>query len=808
VGSAYASLIYDIPIDASCQVLVGRCKGLWDALDMESNLSSKMRDCNDKLSEFQRVKDTLGDVQKNAYKLMEAINANGVYEVSSVDLRVHSIENVIRLKVKGETLGRRSFDLVTLRDLQSKLALIVGAESDSASIQKFLELLHMVQRIAELLVSLHMAGNTQYISFLMRFGCATVSSQELDSQISKMEEDREQWSEELKKNRRQYNYLNYFTSKQLLYLRRELGMLKENPTAHCSADLIALLQSVTQMPTPTGIQQALIKAQRTLHEDEINPFVPEQTEGERRMVLLTPDSLTPEQGVIFDKLQEDDYDACLILDAIAANKDDNADLGRPQQSMEERVRYWCSIHEHEYDGESAIPSLQAGGVELVDKNNPLVQQIITEGDYSEEIALKAVEMAGDNPEKARDMADFLETYDGDTNRAERLLHMAANSDWNLPSRYISQFTVTHGTGTEKYLELQELGEVLKEISYPALELEKKDILERRRTGIKFTTIDGQHNLIVVKKEEVWKAVLYLYMKDSSLPLPTFEEVLICTPTTTTEEVTLLWRRAVSDPEKKRIFCLVHAEKLSYQVCDEALRELDIITQGCPDYRLVIICASGEQERTHVTSRLSSYQRTLHLGVKERDIAEYLDNHLTTRLDTTLLLSQTIGGPERELVRCLQSCVRVVMSTCSGMGKTLFVQRIAAKLSALTHHSSTPVYVCIPINGPQVSSDQIVRYLMPHLQGPSAPLPQLLHFDISHMAVADVDSVLFSIIILGGLSDHHGKVWRRQKLQLCVVECTVSQLGSISEDDLSWHLKVSSYDCNPKECCCKFTFMLY
>lgn len=100
---------------------------------------TSQRDCNDKLSEFQRVKDTLGDVQKNAYKLMEAINANGVYEVSSIDLRVHSIENVIRLKVKGEALGKKSFDLVTLRDLQSKLVLIVGAESDSASIQKFLE---------------------------------------------------------------------------------------------------------------------------------------------------------------------------------------------------------------------------------------------------------------------------------------------------------------------------------------------------------------------------------------------------------------------------------------------------------------------------------------------------------------------------------------------------------------------------------------------------------------------------------------------------------------------------------------------
>ena len=98
------------------------------------------------------------------------------------------------------------------------------------------------------------------------------------------------------------------------------------------------------------------------------------------------------------------------------------------------------------------------------------------------------------------------------------------------------------------------------------------------------------------------------------------------------------------------------------------------------------------------------------------------------------------------MRCLQSCVRVVMSTCSGMGKTLFVQRIAAKLSALTHHSSTPVYVCIPINGPQVSSDQIVRYLMPHLQGPSAPLPQLLHFDISHMVHLFLTCYGFNIAI--------------------------------------------------------------
>ena len=45
------------------------------------------------------------------------------------------------------------------------------------------------------------------------------------------------------------------------------------------------------------------------------------------------------------------------------------------------------------------------------------------------------------------------------------------------------------------------------------------------------------------------------------------------------QVTLLWRRAVGDPGFKRLFCLVHAEKLSYQVCDRALWTLDEITQG-------------------------------------------------------------------------------------------------------------------------------------------------------------------------------------------------------------------------------------
>ena len=39
------------------------------------------------------------------------------------------------------------------------------------------------------------------------------------------------------------------------------------------------------------------------------------------------------------------------------------------------------------------------------------------------------------------------------------------------------------------------------------------------------------------------------------------------------QVILLWRRAIDDPGFKRIFCLVHAEKLLYQVSEECVRSL-------------------------------------------------------------------------------------------------------------------------------------------------------------------------------------------------------------------------------------------
>lgn len=46
-----------------------------------------------------------------------------------------------------------------------------------------------------------------------------------------------------------------------------------------------------------------------------------------------------------------------------------------------------------------------------------------------------------------------------------------------------------------------------------------------------------------------------------------------------EQVNLLWQRAISDPGFNRTFCHVHAEKLSYQICDKAVETLKELAQG-------------------------------------------------------------------------------------------------------------------------------------------------------------------------------------------------------------------------------------
>ena len=78
-------------------------------------------------------------------------------------------------------------------------------------------------------------------------------------------------------------------------------------------------------------------------------------------------------------------------------------------------------------------------------------------------------------------------------------------------------------------------------------------------------------------------------------------------------------------------------------------------------------------------------------------------------------------------------VRMITSERGGMGKSLYVTKLIKKLQQeLPNPADYPLYITIPIHGPDVDLDVILKHLLQHQQKHHLidPPPQIFHFDIS------------------------------------------------------------------------------
>ena len=68
---------------------------------------------------------------------------------------------------------------------------------------------------------------------------------------------------------------------------------------------------------------------------------------------------------------------------------------------------------------------------------------------------------------------------------------------------------------------------------------------------------------------------------------------------------------------------------------------------------------------------------------------------------------------------------MVSSERAGMGKSLFIQRMAEKLKIVS--KTETVHVTIPIHGPIVTSDDVLTFLKEHYKNNKC---MIYHFDIA------------------------------------------------------------------------------
>ncbi len=119
------------------------------------------------------------------------------------------------------------------------------------------QLFHSICRIAEVLINLQQVGNVKYTGWILQVPCHinpqdpndTSIISELQDQAKIMENELSEWKEMVKEKRRDFYELNYFSTLQLLTLRKELGTIKNFSRAVISPNVIVLLQSISSQIT-------------------------------------------------------------------------------------------------------------------------------------------------------------------------------------------------------------------------------------------------------------------------------------------------------------------------------------------------------------------------------------------------------------------------------------------------------------------------------------------------------------------------------------------------------------------------------
>lgn len=138
---------------------------------------------------------------------------------------------------------------------------------------------------------------------------------------------------------------------------------------------------------------------------------------------------------------------------------------------------------------------------------------------------------------------------------------------------------------------------------------------------------GRPNLIVCPKEEILATCLSVYAASEYAPLPSYDEVLLCSSTTPCEHVELFLRRCLTTGNiSEKIYTLLYAELLSYEVSYAVEQLLHKLHSGSrKDYKLVIIC-SLDQEHAYIPSAFSHFK--LHIIPREslERLQTYLHRH--------------------------------------------------------------------------------------------------------------------------------------------------------------------------------------
>uniref|UniRef100_A0A8C7KKT6 RING-type E3 ubiquitin transferase n=1 Tax=Oncorhynchus kisutch TaxID=8019 RepID=A0A8C7KKT6_ONCKI len=266
----------------------------------------------------------------------------------------------------------------------------------------------------------------------------------------------------------------------------------------------------------------------------------------------------------------------------------------------------------------------------------------------------------------------------------------------------------------------------------------------------------QPNLIICPQNEILTSSICLYMTSDYEQLPTYDEVLLCTPATSYEQVELFFRRCLTPGYLgEKIYTLLFADHLSYEVSyavEKLFQKLSSYSRN--NYRLVIIC-SAEGEHTYIPTAFNQFKRNMVPQESLERIQRYLSRHYTVPSHQTSAASVFKG----------RHFVGIVSSQRAGVGKSLYIQRLYEKLEG-TVTMGTTFRKCIRLIEPKVDEHIILQSLF---ETPESKEHKVFHFDVTSSVQKGLHEFLFKLFFLRYLTDSDGLMWKCSNKHLYVIE---------------------------------------
>ncbi|XP_041861895.1 E3 ubiquitin-protein ligase rnf213-alpha-like [Melanotaenia boesemani] len=263
----------------------------------------------------------------------------------------------------------------------------------------------------------------------------------------------------------------------------------------------------------------------------------------------------------------------------------------------------------------------------------------------------------------------------------------------------------------------------------------------------------QPNLLICPHNQVLTSSICLYMTTDYEPLPSYDEVLLCTPSTSYEQVELFLRRCLSPGEiGQKIYTMLWVDQLTYDVScamEKCFQKLCSLTR---DYKLVMFCSS-EREHTYIPTAFSQFKRDFVPQEPLEKIQKYLSRHLTVHSDHKDAVFK--GGHS----------VGIVASHRAGVGKSLYVKRLFEKLERSVEEGSA-YKKCIRLTEHEIDDHKVLQSLF---ETPKQKDLKVFHFDVTSSVQKGLNEFLFKFFFLRHLMDSDGQMWHCSHKHFYIME---------------------------------------